>query len=135
MNTRILLIGLAMTLGCDRSPRPNAADDPQRHVGDSLYLSGHEPTRPLVTGPLFLTDVIIDGGHSGEIFASRDAACKDREARALGNLFMWSTPMDEPLEVQSHHGMRLLVPAGWTLCFKVSIGQTLLVWAGFRPWT
>jgi len=134
MNMRMLLAALAISLtnaACDRSSRPNAADDPQRAVGGSLFLIENE-TKPLATGPLFMTDVMIDGG-TGEIVPSRDPACKDKDAEEPGELFSWNFPVDQGAEVRSHHGMRLLVADGKTLCSKVTSRQTRLVWAGFRP--
>jgi len=139
MNMRTLLAVLVTSLmhaACNSSPRLNAAEDPQRYVGGALSLSaGEHPetqTRSLGTGPLFVTDVIIWGG-MGELVPSRDASCKDKEAEDPGNLFEWAFPVDERSEDLSHHGMRLLVPEGKTLCFKVLSRATRLVWAGFRP--
>jgi hypothetical protein len=134
MNMRMLLAVLAISMthaACDRSSRPSAADDPQRSVGGSHFLSENE-TQPLATGPFFLTDVMIDGG-SGRVITSRDAACKDKDAEDRGALFEWNFPIDASAEARSHHGMRLLIAQGKTVCLKVFGRQTRLVWAGFRP--
>jgi hypothetical protein len=134
MNNRMLLAMLAVSLclaACDRSSRPNAADDPQRSLGGSHFLSENE-THALATGPIYLTDVMIDGG-AGRIVTSRDPACKDKDSDDRGALFEWSFPSDAPGEVRSHHGMRLLIAQGKTVCLRVLGRQTRLVWAGFRP--
>jgi hypothetical protein len=129
---RIAALVVAMThAACSPSSKLSAADDPQRYVGGSLYLSAEEPARSLGTGPLFLTDVMIDSS-MGEIFMTADPSCKETEPG--GHLFDWSTPIDTPTQLESHHGMRLLVPAGKTLCLHSLQNQAKLVWAGFRPW-
>jgi hypothetical protein len=128
---RIATLAVAIThAACSPSSKPSAADDPQRYVGGSLYLSAEEPARSLGTGPLFLTDVMIDSS-MGNIFVTGDPTCKETEPG--GHRFDWSTPTDTPPHVESHHGMRLLVPAGKTLCLRSLQGQAKLVWAGFRP--
>jgi len=137
MNMRMLLVAFAVSVtqgACKTSSRPNAADDPQRSVGGIsdfgpvTDISQKEPTRVLETGPFFLTDVMIDG-YWGKIFTARDAACKEEDPH---NLFEWQTPVDALPQLQSHHGMRLWVPAGRTLCFEAT-KRTKVVWAGFRP--
>ena len=140
MNMRMLLAALAISVphtACDRSSRANAAEDPQRYVGGAFYLSaGEHPqskTVPLGTGPFFLTDLMIEDG-MGEIVTSTDPECKNKEAEDHGKLFTWLFPYGERTDVESHHGMRLLIAEGKTLCFKVMSQQTHLVWAGFRPY-
>lgn len=117
-----------MHLGCNSSSRLNAAEDPTKARGGFVALSADEPAQPLGRGPLYLTDVLIDGW-GGEIFASTDTACKERSYA----LFRWSGPTLEPSKVESHHGMRLFFAADKTLCFRASAGPNMLVWAGFRP--
>lgn len=130
---RLFLAVVALSLvhaACNSSSKPNAADDPNRAVGGVITLSDKEPAQALGTGPMFLTDVMIDG-RAGEIFTSRDSTCKEHDA---GDLFGWrSVADDQPYAVQAHHGMRLLVGSGRTLCFHAWAGATQLVWAGFRP--
>jgi hypothetical protein len=132
---RILLVALAISVphaACDRASHQSAADDPKRYLGGSLYHSKDEPIRPIAMGPLFLTDIMVDGP-MGQIFTSRDAACQDKEARGPGSLlFSWFFGADERSVVQSHHGMRLLIPEGKTLCLQSTGGQSHLVWSGFR---
>jgi hypothetical protein len=84
----------------------------------------------LVTGPLFLTDVLI-GGIAGYVFVSADLECKEPGPR--DELFRWTASADGMSAVESHHGMRLLVPRGKSLCLRSIQGTTKLIWAGFHP--
>jgi hypothetical protein len=93
MNPRLLLVAIGLTTGaCNPSSAPNAADDPKRALGGVMHLSQNEPTQPLGTGPMFLTDVMI-AGRAGEIFTSQDNSCKEEFRR----LFDWIVPDDQPV--------------------------------------
>lgn len=110
------------------SSSPSNEQSAKNALGGVEYLSDSEAPLALGTGPLFLTDVMIDGS-AWEIFMSSDSTCKNRDS---GTLFQWLEPAYKPTEPQSHHGMKLFVAAGKALCFHSSVGQTKLVWAGSR---
>jgi hypothetical protein len=132
MNARVEFAAVAIAMihaACNPSSKPLASDDPQRSAGGIVFVSDDEPARSVGTGPLFLTDIMIYG-FAGKVFTSADATCKEKDP---GNLFEWITPAGTPPEVDSHHGMRLLVPGGKTLCFQSSQGRIQVVWAGFHP--
>lgn len=122
-----LLVSLTV-VACNSSSHSTEGQDPKSALGGVVYRSDTEPSLALGAGPLFVTDVMIDG-NAGELFTSPDASCKERIAETL---FEWNVPKYKPSELQSHHGMKLFVAAGKTLCFHSSAGQTKLVWAGSR---
>lgn len=117
-----------MLAACDAASRSAPTHDPSKSLGGVVYLSDSEEVRALASGPLFLTDVIIDG-QAGEVFVASDELCRKKDGDGL---FNWNVPEYKPTEVQSHHGMRIFVATGRTLCFQSSKGQSKLVWSGSR---
>jgi hypothetical protein len=131
---RVLLVfSVAAHAACNQSSSPSAAQDPKRALGGVVSLPKASSAKALAPGPLFLTDVVVSGPVEGSftalVFTSDDGGCQQEDAP----IFHWYVPMDAANREISHHGMRLFIPAGKTLCFGDTFGQTKLVWAGFRP--
>lgn len=126
MRVPIAVVIVVATLASCNSGR--STNDPEGSLGGVVYQSANEPPLLLEHGPLMLTDVMIEG-RAGKVFTANDVQCKERDQ---DELFYWNVPEYKPTEIQSHHAMRLFVPAGKTLCLQTFAGQNKLVWAASR---
>lgn len=116
-----------------------ASEDPRLALSGKVDLpstkdgvtepSGRKVSAAIVSGPVFVTDLILNGW-DGTLFMARDNDCQEW----MFDFFTWDS---WPPEANTHTsravaGLRYFVPAGHTLCGR-SYGPAWLVWSAFRP--
>lgn len=132
----LLLVATATVcmLACNKADRARlASEDPQKQLAGEAWLPAYEsesgPQKPtlIVAGPVFVTDLILNGDDA-RLFLSKDAACTQR----LYDVLAWPHATENLAASRVIAGLRLFVPSNQALCAK-STGSGTLVWAAFKP--
>ena len=97
-----------------------ADTDPTRLVRGIAGPSDEED--PVIAGPFVLTDIEFERANSVDASIT-PTNCYDENTERLVDVESGRAPM---------HGGRFFVPAGFSLCLRVSVGD--VYWAGFRPY-